>query len=472
MAQKRTLEEIFQKSNLGIEAVETREPEREPEGERGLRGVATGVAKRGFKTLQGISKLGGALLERFNLPGQVAEFVTEGRVKAPEVEPLFTPEKEEKLEPVGVAEKIGQFAGGVAEFALPFSKISALTKTKGLLTRAFSEGVAGGVVGGIQEGELSSARDTAVLNAIFPIAGKVAAVTKKPIKDFAPRVINSLIKPLKKDMSFGKNPGRAVSEEGITASSLDELETNINSVLSQRVDDLNSIYAKSDEIFDLTATLKPIDDAMDVAAKQNNQAVLSRLQNTREALTNKLIRSTDENGREIIQVGDLRDLTKLNATDALQFKRDIGDITAFTGNPSDDKIVNVALQKIYGNIKGKLNTAIPESVALNEKVADLISAKVATKYRAEIAERGNLITFTPKVIGAGGLIASFATGNPIPFIVSIGAAGIEKALETPKAKTELAKWLASSSTEQKRELFQKAPFVKAIISETFLGVTR
>lgn len=467
---KRTLEEIFEKANAGIETVETREPE--PKGDRGFKGFATGVAKGELKTFQGISKLGGTILERLNLPGQIGEFVTKGKIKAPKAKPLLTEEFEERLEPVGTAEKVGHFVERAAEFAVPFSKIAKLTKTKGFLTRAFSEGIAGGAIGGIQEGDLTAARDTAILNALFPILGKGGTLVKEQFKGFAPRIINSLIKPLKKDMSFGKNPGRAVSEEGIIARNLEELDVKIRSTLNKRVDELNSLYTKSDKIFDLTDVLKPIDDAMDTATKQNNQTVLSRLQNTREALTNQLVRSADEAGRELIQVGNTRDLTKLTALDALKFKRDIGDITAFTGNPSDDKLVNSSLQRVYGKIKEKLNIAIPESKPLNEKVADLISAKVATKYRSEIAERHNLITFTPKVIGASGLISSLATGNPIPVFASMGLAGLTTAMGTPRVKTAVAKWLAEATKEQKNELFQKAPFAKAVFSEMFLGITR
>jgi len=430
---------------------------------KGLASTVTGATQLGLKTIGRLGQaIGGGIGELFG--GKKVEIVQRAEESLERIR--------EGLEPKEGLEKAGFVAEQLTEFIVPFGKITALTKGKALLTRVFAEGVAGGTIGGGQEGELSSVRDTAIIAAIFPVAGKVFGSIKGRIKDLAPRVINSLIKPLKKEVSFGKNPGRAVSEEGIVASSLDDLERKIDDVLDKRVKELNKLTKDSKEVFDVTNVLKPLDDAMDVATKQNNQALLTRLQNTREALSNELLRSTDDAGRELISVGKARKTTGLSAEETIQFKRDVGSITAFTGNPSDDKLVNSALQSVYRNLKGMLDEAIPNSRELNERIADLISAKVATKYRAEIAERGNLIKLTPKIIGTGGFLASIATGNPLPVILSLGAIGVEKVLETPRAKTEFAKWLASSSKEQKRELFQKAPFIKAIILETFLGVSR
>ena len=47
-------------------------------------------------------------------------------------------------------------------------------------------------------------------------------------KETAPRFINSLIKPKQADFSYGKNPGRTVSELGITGNNLSDFANNIH----------------------------------------------------------------------------------------------------------------------------------------------------------------------------------------------------------------------------------------------------
>jgi hypothetical protein len=365
-------------------------------------------------------------------------------------------------------EELGMFTEQVAEFAIPAGKVAQLTKGKALVGRMAAEGITGGAVATAQEGKFdNTARDIAILSAIFPGAGALLKTARVKIgTKAAPKIINSLIKPLKRDMSFGKNPGRGVAAEKIIASSLDDLESKIGSVLDRRINELNALASKSDAIFDVSKTLQPIDDAIDKAVSQNRPELVKRLEDAKKALSENLVRGVDPaTGRTVIQSSGMRNLTQMSAEEAVGFKRAIGDITAFTGNPSDDKLVNSALKRTYGRVKEMIVTKIPESSELSERVADLISARTAAKYRAEIAARQNLIQFTPKVLGGAGLAGSIFSGNPIPAIVGMGAAGLEKALGTPAAKTRLAKWLASASREEKRQLFQKAPWARGIIQE-------
>ena len=419
-----------------------------------------------------LTRFAGGIVAPFGRIGErVLEPVAKGLSKLTGQD-IKAPTTYREFEPETTAGKIGEFVGEVSQFAIPGGAVTRATKGLGLATRAITEGVTSGGVAMLQTGEIDKdTRDIAILSAIFPVAGgAIKSARVKLGQKAAPRVINSLIKPLKKDMSYGKNPGRAVAQEGIIANSLDDLENKIGEKLGTRLTQLESKLGVSKATFDLSKTLGPLDEAMGKAVKQNNSALVTRLEKAKQALTQNLVREvSEETGETVITSAGAKNLKNISAKEATNFKREIGELTAFTGNPSDDKLVNSALKRVYGNVKGNINAKVPGAETLNERIADLISAKIATKYRGEIMERQNLISFTPKVVGGVGLASSLLTGNPIPVIVGLGIAGFEKALETPKAKTSLASWLAGATTEQKKQLFQKAPWAKGVIQRMLIS---
>lgn len=421
-------------------------------------GLFSGVGQIGRGIQKGLARASDAVLGTGNIDLLGKSMFDADTEEGKKLTDLATPKT--------TAEKVGKFAGDVAQFAIPSTAVSKATKSANLLTRMVAEGVTSGTTATVQQGGFDKeAMDVAILSAIFPAAGALVKGAKVKIGEkAASRVINSLIKPLKNHMSYGKNPGRAVAREGIISSSLDDLEQKIGNSLTKRVDQLKNVLAESKELFDFSKTLVALEEALDKAAKQNNKGAVNRLNDIRQALTQNLSREIDETTGEVtIKSLGARNLTKLTAEEATSFLREIGELTAFTGNQSDDKLVNSALIQVYGNAKTALNKNIPERQALSEHIADLISAKIATKYRSEIAERANLLGFSPKVLGSIGAIGSAFTGNPIPFIIGLGAAGFEKAMSTPAAKTRLATWLSGAAKEQKKQLFEKAPWAKAAI---------
>ena len=361
--------------------------------------------------------------------------------------------------------KAGNFAGEVAGFAIPGGMASKAATKLPTIGRMAIEGITGGTTAALQEGEVNrDTADVAILSAIFPLVGKLATAAKVKIgESSASRIINSLIKPLKKDLSYGKDPGRAVSQEGIIASSLNELEQKIGVTLQTRMAQLEAKLEESRAIFNLSNVLDPLDTAIAKvkSAPRTNAAIIQRLENLKADLLNIPV------GQELSDIGE--QFSTMSAKAATDFKRKIGELTQFTGNPSDDKVVNAALKNVYGNIKDVINKKVPGVAALNERVADLISAKIATKYRAELAERQNLIKLTPKMISSMGVIGGVFSGNPLITIISLGAAGTEAMLATTRAKTELATWLVSAGNEEKKLLLQKAPWMKGIIQRLFLG---
>jgi len=400
--------------------------------------------------------------------------------KALNLEDVQTGVAEEKLVPETGLEKAGALAADVASFAIPGGQATkAVQATKfaksiPTLARMATEAVTGGAVAAAQQGEVDrETRDAAILSAIFPAAGKVAGKVREKIgAETAPRVINSLIKPLKKDLSYGKNPGRGVAAEGITARSLDELEKKIGVALNARTAQLETLYESGANLrkkIDASDALTPLEEAMNKAAKQNNQALLNRLSEVEDALTTNLGQIKDETGKRIIVKSGARELKNMTLSEALKLKRDIGRITRYTGNPSDDELVNRALKDVYSNVKTKLEEAVPESKEMNERLADLLSAETATRNRDMLVQRQDLVGFTGRISSATGFISSLATANPAPMLIGLGAAGLEKALSTPRAKTAFAKWLTRASGDQKKELFQKAPWAKGLVQKMFIG---
>lgn len=318
-------------------------------------------------------------------------------------------------------------------------------------------GASVGSVEGGKEGAIEGAKKGALIGAGVGAAGSLA---KTAIKAALPaeKLINTLIKPLQKDFSYGKNPGRAVSEEGITANSLDELGSKIGERRQQVGEEIGAKLEKNTSKVDIADAVKPIDEAIAQAGKtpRTNATLIQRLQDAKKDILGIV---EDENGKVISK----RKLTGVNLIDALDVKKMVGEITKFTGNASDDKLVNIALKRVYGNIKGKINQAAPDVVPLNEKYADLTSAEIATKYRDKIEARQDLVSFGTKSAGVtGALLAAVATGdatNLKTIAAGLGSAGLAAALGSTAIKTRLAKALAGKSSQELSILFKDVPDV-------------
>lgn len=380
----------------------------------------------------------------------------------------------ETLTPENTTEKVFQAGADIAQFAVPGG---AATRAGANLTKAptvgkmIAEGVTTLGVGSAQEGGVSKeVGDATIISTLFPVAGKAFKAGKTVIGPSAgSKVINSLIKPVSRDFSYGKNPGRAVASEGIVVKSLGELSEKLQETIQKRSDELNSLVSSYEGRFNVEPAIDVLNNALQKAVKQNNETLVKRIEKTRQAITENLVGRLDDGGNVTIVSTGPRVLNDMSASDVIKLKRDIGEITSFTGNPSDDKLVNSALKAVYGRIKGQLDEAIPGVKNKSEHLADLISARVATENRDAIVQRQNLMGFSAKQLTGAGGIVSLATMNPAPLILGLGAAGLEKALSTPKAKTQLASWLAKATPEQRKQLFQKAPWAKGIISRMIIG---
>jgi hypothetical protein len=273
-------------------------------------------------------------------------------------------------------------------------------------------------------------------------------------KETAPSFINSLIKPNKGAYAYDKNPGKTVSEMGITGNSISDFENNLNTAKNDVGQQLGAIYsspANNKILVDVSPEVNKIDTAISDAAKggKNNQAIVNQLQNIKDALLYE--HGVDAEGN-IIKVGDTpRNLTNLSAQETQDLIQEVASHTKFTGNPSDDKTVNSVLQNIYGGIRSKLNETVgvnnPEVLKLNEQYGGLTSALQATRNREVLLNNSNKISMPVKVGGTTALITALSTGGAaIPAILAgLGAAGVDKAMGSTYVKTRIASWLGSAT---------------------------
>lgn len=323
------------------------------------------------------------------------------------------------------------------------------------------------------------------LGAAIPLAFGARAIQKLGSKELATRINNSLIKPLLKDFRYGKNPGKTIAEMGLVANSQDELVTVLRTAKQQVGEQLGQVAKNLEQqisqanpvAIDLTKALSPLDDAIKQAATNNDQTLINRIEQVKKALTQKLEAGLDEAGNTVIQSVGERELVG-GFDNALSLKRLVGSLTKWTGNPTEDKLINKALKEIYSSIDNTMlaeaRKASPELASqfekLNGQYADLLTGEIAAKHTYELTQRQNLVGLPVKVGTVTGVITALATGGAaVPAILAgIGAGALEKALSSTPVKTRVAAWLAKESPGVIEKLVQKNPKLKDVLYNTFV----
>jgi len=435
-----------------------------PQPVSGFQGFSVGTVKGALSTLTGTSSLGERLLRgtlKTVLPkGLEGSFGVQGQMQQTSAQKLVP---ERLRTPYGTAEKIGFGAEQIAEFLLPSTKVAKLEKGMPLLGRALTEaGLFGGQTA-LQQGEVNKEVGTAtVFGGAFPIAGAGFSFLGRAItpakQAFSARIVNSLIKPAVKYFEYGKNAGRGVARERIVFNSFEEGLEKVSQRLDevgQKIGSVVNQYKNKSTL--VPKTLKPIEEALQTLrlAPNTNSAAISRLEGLQQDVQNYLNVISNNSGY-------------ITTRGVWDFKRFVGGLAKFTGNPSDDKLVNTAVKKLYGQTKEVFNKLTNGAAKeLNERYADLLTAKVVMEQRANIVARQNLIKFTPKILGLGGILAGASTFNPLLIAGSVASLGVNKLFSSSIFKTNFAKWLYGSSKETKDELMLLAPIFRPILQRIF-----
>lgn len=436
-----------------------------------------------------ISKIGGAARKTGEFLGM--EKITDPFARMAAYA-ISTPEERAGIGMPSVSE-VGGAALQAGALALPYGRVA--KAVGGGLKGAIAAGGLGGYMmeagEKIQKGEVPiPGTTTAIGAAIPPVVSGVGKGISKTVevatKTVPIRMMNSLVKPLLRDFSYGKNPGRVLAEEGLVANSFDdlvkkipELRKNIGNRLGSVAERLDKVSAAKKIKLDVSSAVTPIDDAMKEAAIQNNQALVDKLAKVKKAITERLTLGVDEAGQPIVESAGKRNLSSIGFNDAIEIKREIGDMTKWTGNFSDDNAINSAQKKVWGRIKAIANSeaikADPrlatEFRKLNEKYADITSADVAVKHRDKILERQNLLSMPAKFgLGGAALATVLSGGSIVPGIIAGASVGaIDKALGSTAVKTRIASWLAKASPKDIGLLQRKSPKVYEAMRARFPG---
>lgn len=305
-----------------------------------------------------------------------------------------------------------------------------------------------------------------------PAAGK--AIAKVPInaaKFGAERTINSMVKPLLKNFSYGKNPG-AVAYEKITANSWPDW---INK-LGQKADELGQKIKKQTDASSVPVTgvdqglNKVFAPAIQKAASQNDTALVKRLTESYRAITEDLAPApAGDTGIGIISKGS-KNLSEMTPSEALALKRHIGELAKWEGKPSEDKLVNATIQNAYRVVRRKLEVAVPGIKKLNERYANIASAKQASIYREQILKRHDIVGLGAK--GLAGMEVLLNHGSPESILKAAAIIGLGKAAASPFVKTRFAAALAKLSEAEQINIFKKNPSLKAVVGRTNLNNNR
>jgi hypothetical protein len=321
------------------------------------------------------------------------------------------------------------------------------------------------------------------LGAVLPVAGVGLVKAKQAILNRAmpeaERVINSLIKPLSKDFAYGKNPARGILNEGIVANNFDDLVKQVNEKSSLVGEGIGAVGQKLDQsgvTLNLTPALTPIDSAIQSAAKNNNQTLFQNLNNVKTALMHDLSVGVDENGVPAIVKGGQKNLIGASYNNAKDFLSDIASHTKFTGNPSDDKALNMATKQAYGIAREIMNKSA-DSVDpvlgkqirnLNERYADLLSAKNAISHRDIVMKRQNILNLADRFsipvavassLGTAIITQDFAKAG-LMLAGELASIGAIKGLGSTAAKTRIAQFLSRLAPEERQGILNSTPVIK------------
>ena len=315
-----------------------------------------------------------------------------------------------------------------------------------------------GTVQGLQRTATAGRVATRVAQVIDPLtvtlqAAKVpVGILSRGVEGIASRAINNLIKPTNRQFAFGKNPGRAVAQEGIVASSLDDLAVKIGQrrqVVGQKIGSVLSNPEVANQSVNAANALDPLNQALTVARKnpRTNAAVIQRLENVRDDLLGTVV---NPDGTTTVT----RDLTKMRPIEVLELKQMVGDLTKWTENLSDDTLVNGSLKQVYAKLRLHIERVAPGIHPLNERYANLLEAERAARNQAHATMRQSPFGLSDVILGtAGGMRGGLDTAL-VGILLSQGA---KAAMRSPYLRTELAKWVQRASPTEVTAFFNRIP---------------
>lgn len=367
------------------------------------------------------------------------------------------------LQPANKAQEVGNTAERVMEFLAPGMvtgglsgagvNASRLAKLENLGSRALTEGALSAGVGKSQGQSTKDAALSGAMGAAVPFAaGAKGALKAAAGEKLAPRIINSLVKPISKEFEFGKNAGRGVASEGIVANSMEDLAKKIGAKSDELGKQVDAILKPITKKIDITAAFKPVDEAIAQAVKDGDKALLARLRHFKDQLTHEFA----EVDGELVKAKAKP--TKLTPYEANQVKREIGRQTKWReGDQYADDLNKLGVQ-IWRGISEMIEAEAPLVKGKNARWADIISADKAIKRRATIEARRDLVSLPTLALSGVGALAGGSPG-------AIAGAALKYAGGTTAVRTRGAAALAAPSNPNAPLL----ELLRAILSGTGLS---
>jgi hypothetical protein len=316
-------------------------------------------------------------------------------------------------------------------------------------------------------------------------AEKAGEVFKGASDWLATRVGKQFIKASKTLNAYGHKPEKALVDEGIFATSWDDLISKVKDISDSLGDSYDEVFSKSvGKKVNINGAITPINTAIREAKKypETNQAMINKLLSLKRDVIRRIRRSSEEVTEWEVKPSEMaeewtkdlqttfgKDLQVINkevgpvlytesakkagassddileaellsrkrvvsAEEANNIKREVYKLTKYTGNPSDDAAINKTKQYVAAAINKEVEKAVPGIKPINERYANLNALEKAAEHRAVVAERNNLVGI-PEFAATGVLL----TGN-IPAAIATEVTG--RVIGTPTGATAAIKGLS------------------------------
>jgi hypothetical protein len=331
-------------------------------------------------------------------------------------EPPWIAPVPESLRPGTTHEKIGYGLEHAAEYMVPSAweaKAVQILPKLPLIARAAYGALSSMGVGALQGADPEELALIGFLGGLPAGSDWVKATLGEKLP---PRVINSLIRPMMRAFAFAKNPGRGVAEEGIVATSMEDLTQKIYAARERVGREISAMFRTGPSVrFDVRNDLvKPLQDAMDEAGRQNKQPVYNKLKEILQRFTEDM--AADPATGQIVSRGP-RNLTNLTPDEVFEIKKAISkevnwipESMMFMDPSGTTKLTNKPLTKIYGNLQRLLNRQYGSRMeALNERYADLNGAWKAVNRQEALQQKLRMLG-VPSLIMGGLAGAEYGTG--------------------------------------------------------------
>ena len=349
-----------------------------------------------------------------------------------------------------IGEQVGEFAvpGGAvakgakaAEAGIDAAKLAPVaSKALKLLSRGGLEAASSAGVTAAQGGSGKDIGINAGISAALPPVGAALKPAFTALAEkAAPALANKLLRPvptqIKNAIRFGRNPGQALSDEGIVATSHGDLVSRISDRKEDVGNQIGSMLkgATNAKPIDAAAIInKHIDGAIqDVlnGKTEGGQALVDGLEELRNQLTQN---------RHLVE-GKVTNLApknlNLTPSEAHALKRQVGDSAKWRGQAFDDEM-NQVKRGIYRDLNSGVQKSVPGVKALQDRYGNLLEAEEAAQHEYARHESRNPFGLLDAITGASGAaIGAAHGGTKEAALLGLALPAARKAMQSPLAQT-------------------------------------